>query len=116
MNSNNLKTEVGVIGAGPGGYVAAIRLAQLNKKVVLIDEDKLGGVCLNYGCIPSKAMISASAFFDKIKRASKMGINVDKVTMDFKKMQEWKDEIVSKLNKGVEFLCKKNKNTLLGLL
>jgi dihydrolipoamide dehydrogenase len=103
-----MKTEVCVIGAGSGGYVAAIRLAQLNKKVILIEEDKLGGVCLNYGCIPSKAMISASSFFNKIKRASKIGINAGKVTIDFKKMQEWKDEIVSKLNKGVEFLCRKN--------
>ena len=71
MGSNNItKTEVVVVGAGPGGYVAAIRLAQLNKKVVLVDEDKLGGVCLNYGCIPSKAMIYVSEFFDKVKKAS----------------------------------------------
>jgi len=108
MNGNTIKTEVAVIGAGPGGYVAAIRLAQLGKKVILIEEDKLGGVCLNYGCVPSKAMITASGLFGKIKTASKMGINADNVTMDFKKMQEWKDDIVSKLNKGIEFLCKKN--------
>jgi dihydrolipoamide dehydrogenase len=109
MNSSNTtKAEVVVIGAGPGGYVAAIRLGQLNKKVVLIDEDKLGGICLNYGCIPSKAMIYASEFLDKIKKSSDMGIKVDKVTMDFKKMQEWKDKVVSKLITGIEFLCKKN--------
>ena len=109
MNSGNImKAEVVVIGAGPGGYVAAIRLGQLNKKVVLIDEDKLGGICLNYGCIPSKAMIYASEFLDKIKKSSDMGIKVDKVTMDFKKMQEWKDGVVSKLITGIEFLCKKN--------
>lgn len=106
--SNIMKTEAVVIGAGPGGYVAAIRLAQLNKKAVLVDNDKLGGVCLNYGCIPSKAMISASGLFDKIKKSSEMGIKADNVTLDFTKMQEWKDKIVSKLNKGVEFLCKKN--------
>jgi dihydrolipoamide dehydrogenase len=106
--SNVMKTEAVVIGAGPGGYVAAIRLAQLNKKVVLVDNGKLGGVCLNYGCIPSKAMISASGLFDKIKKSSEMGIKADNVTLDFTKMQEWKDKIVSKLNKGVEFLCKKN--------
>ena len=105
----DIKAEVAVVGAGPGGYVAAIRLAQLGKKVVLIEEDKLGGVCLNYGCISSKAMISASEFFDKIKTASKMGIHADNVAMDFRKMQEWKEGIVSKLNKGIEFLCKKNK-------
>jgi len=109
MNSNNiLKTELAVIGAGPGGYVAAIRAAQLNKKVVLIEEDKLGGICLNYGCIPSKAMIYASEFLDKIKKSSNMGITVDKVTMNFPKMQQWKDNIVSKLNKGIGRLCKTN--------
>lgn len=110
MDTNNVvKTEVVVIGAGPGGYVAAIRLAQLNKKVVLIDKDKLGGICLNYGCIPSKAMIYASEFFDKIKKSSSMGINADNVSMDFTKMQEWKDKIVLKLNKGIRLLCKQNK-------
>jgi len=110
MDSNNtIKTEVVVIGAGPGGYVAAIRLAQLNKKVVLVDKDKLGGICLNYGCIPSKAMIYASEFLDKIKKSDKMGINVDNVTMDFAKMQEWKDKIISKLINGIDFLCKQNK-------
>lgn len=108
MNGNTMKTEVAVIGAGPGGYVAAIRLAQLGKKVILIEEDKLGGVCLNYGCVPSKAMITASSLFGKIKTASKMGIYVGAVAVDFKKMQEWKNGIVSKLNKGIEFLCKKN--------
>lgn len=109
MNSGkSIKTEIVVVGAGPGGYVAAIRLAQLGKKVVLIEEDKLGGVCLNYGCIPSKAMISALGVFDKIKKSSEMGINADKVALDFTKMQGWKNNIVSKLNKGVEFLCKKN--------
>jgi dihydrolipoamide dehydrogenase len=112
MNSNDIRTEVVVIGAGPGGYVAAIRLAQLGKKVVLVDEDKLGGICLNYGCIPSKAMISASGLFNKIKQSSKIGIKTGKVTIDFSKMQEWKDGIVSKLNKGIEFLCKKNNVTI----
>jgi len=110
MSPNNVtKTEVVVIGAGPGGYVAAIRLGQLNKKVILVDEDKLGGICLNYGCIPSKAMIYAAELFDKIKKSSNMGINASSATIDFKKMQEWKDEIVSKLNKGIELLCKSNK-------
>ena len=110
--NGNMKAESVVVGAGPGGYVAAIRLGQLNKKVVLVDEDKLGGICLNYGCIPSKALISASESFDKIKNTSKMGIKVDKITIDFKKMQEWKDGIVSKLNQGIEFLCKKNNVTV----
>ncbi|MBW2976373.1 dihydrolipoyl dehydrogenase [Candidatus Woesearchaeota archaeon] len=107
-----MKTDVAVVGGGPGGYVAAIRLAQLNKKVILIDKDKLGGTCLNYGCIPSKALISASGFFDKIKKSSVMGITVGKVELNFEKMQQWKDGIVSRLNSGIEFLCKKNNVTV----
>ena len=109
MNSSKaIQAEVVVIGAGPGGYVAAIRLSQLNKKVVLVDNDKLGGICLNYGCIPSKAMIYASEFLDKIKKSDKMGIKTGEVTMDFRKMQEWKDGIISKLNKGIDALCEEN--------
>ena len=111
-SSRDMISEVVVIGAGPGGYVAAIRLAQLGKKVVLVDKDKLGGICLNYGCIPSKAMIYASEFLDKIKKSDRMGISVDKVTMNFNKMQEWKDGIISKLNKGISVLCKENEITV----
>ncbi|MBI2208335.1 dihydrolipoyl dehydrogenase [Candidatus Woesearchaeota archaeon] len=107
--NNNAKADVVVIGAGPGGYVAAIRSAQLGKKTVLVEkDDKLGGICLNYGCIPSKAMIYASDFLSRIKNASNMGINADNVSMDFQKMQEWKDSIIAKLNKGIENLCKGN--------
>ncbi len=109
MKSNIIKSEVAVIGAGPGGYVAAIRLAQLGKNVVLIDKDKLGGICLNYGCIPSKAMIYVAEFLDKIKKSENMGISVEKVIVDFNKMQDWKDEIISRLNNGIELLCKSNK-------
>src|SRR3989338_2329576 len=113
MSENIIKTEVVVIGSGPGGYVAAIRLGQLNKKVVLVEEDsKLGGICLNHGCIPSKAMIYAAELFDKIKRSSVVGIKVDNASIDFNKLQEWKNSVVSKLNKGIEFLCKGNKVTV----
>ena len=113
MDSIEINTEVVVIGAGPGGYVTAIRAAQLNKKVVLIEEDKLGGICLNYGCIPSKAMIYASNFLDKIKKSSNMGITVNKAAMDFSKMQQWKNKITLKLTKGIEVLCKGNKITII---
>ncbi|MAE43070.1 dihydrolipoyl dehydrogenase [Candidatus Woesearchaeota archaeon] len=114
MESNStIKTELAVIGAGPAGYVAAIRAAQLKHKVVLIEEDKLGGICLNSGCIPSKALIYASDFLDKIKNSSNMGIKVGKASIDFKKMQQWKDNIVLKLNKGIDTLCKANKITII---
>lgn len=106
---NVLKTDVAIIGAGPGGYVAAIRLSQLGKKVTLIDRNNLGGICLNYGCIPSKALIYAAEFFDKIKKADSMGINISNASMDFGKLQEWKNSIISKLNNGIGLLCKNNK-------
>ncbi len=107
-NDSVMKTEVAVIGAGPGGYVAAIRLAQLGKKVTLIDKGELGGICLQCGCIPSKALISAAELFDKIKESSIMGINVSNASIDFKKLIEWKESIISKLAKGIEFLCKQH--------
>lgn len=101
------KTDVAVIGTGPGGYVAAIRLGQLGKKVIVVDKDKIGGTCLNYGCIPSKALITAAKFYDKIQKdANKMGINVSNATVDMQKMLQWKNDIVSKLTKGVSQLLK----------
>ena len=108
MANGAIKTEVAVIGAGPGGYVAAIRLAQLGKKVALIDRNELGGICLQCGCIPSKALIAAAELFGKIKEASIMGINVGSVSIDFSKLIEWKSSIILKLTRGIEFLCKQN--------
>ena len=106
-----LKTEVLVIGAGPGGYVAAIRLGQLGKQVVLVDKEGmegLGGICMNHGCIPSKALILASKFFHRIKNAGEMGINISDVSIDGNKLQDWKNGILKKLRTGVDFLLRKN--------
>ena len=100
--------DVIVIGAGPGGYVAAIRLGQLGKKVMLVEKHKLGGECLNYGCIPSKALINASKLLDKAKHASQMGLQFDNVSVDFKKLQQWKQIVVDKLVSGIGFLLKAN--------
>lgn len=102
-----------VIGAGPGGYVAAIRLAQLGKKVLLVEKASLGGVCLNVGCIPSKALITAAKTVDKLKKADVMGISVGAVSIDFPKMISWKDGIVKKLTGGIGQLVKANGGEIL---
>lgn len=99
-----------VIGAGPGGYVAAIRAAQLGQKVVVVERDKVGGVCLNVGCIPSKALIHVGQEYAKTQKETPFGLKVDKAELDFAKAQEWKDNsVVKKLTMGVSGLLKKNK-------
>jgi dihydrolipoamide dehydrogenase len=103
------EVDVLVIGAGPGGYVAAIRAAQLGKSVVVVDKAEIGGVCLNRGCIPSKALISASHRFEEIKQAGDMGITAGEIKVDFAKVQAWKQGIVNKLTGGVGSLLKGNK-------
>ncbi len=95
-----------VIGAGPGGYVAAIRLAQLGKKVAVVEKEALGGVCLNWGCIPSKALIYAGTLYEKIQHAGDMGIVADNVRLDMAKLQQWKGSVVSKLTGGIGQLFK----------
>lgn len=103
------KFDAIVIGAGPGGYPCAIRLAQLGKKVAIIEKDTVGGVCLNVGCIPSKALIKASSTFEKMQKADGMGFKVKGVEVDFKGLQEWKQSVVNKLTGGVSQLLKGNK-------
>lgn len=102
-----LETEVAVIGAGPGGYVCAIRLGQLGKDVVLIERmENLGGECLNFGCIPSKTLIHVADQYYSLQQAEKFGIKVSHVEFDAKKMQEWKQHVVKTLTSGVKLLCK----------
>ncbi|RPF56141.1 dihydrolipoyl dehydrogenase [Aquisalibacillus elongatus] len=98
-----------VVGAGPGGYVAAIRAAQMGQKVTIVDKGNLGGVCLNVGCIPSKALISAGHRYEHAKGSEDMGIVAENVSVNFDKVQEWKGQIVNKLTGGVESLLKANK-------
>ncbi len=108
--SKTEKPDVVVIGAGPGGYVAAIRAAQLGKKVVIVDKGTIGGECLNWGCIPSKALISAANLFHKIEKdASEMGIIVQKPSIDMEKLQQWKQGIQNRLIEGITQLLKANK-------
>ncbi|CAM3669678.1 dihydrolipoyl dehydrogenase [Erysipelothrix urinaevulpis] len=105
-----LELDTIVIGSGPGGYVAAIRAAQLGKKVAIIEKDNIGGVCLNVGCIPSKALINAGHRYLEAQTSEQFGIKTSKVEIDFAKTQKWKDEqVVGQLTSGVEMLLKKNK-------
>src|SRR5690606_2867233 len=104
------KYDVIVIGAGPGGYVCAIRCAQLGMTVACVEKrETLGGTCLNIGCIPSKALLhSSEKFEDADKHFAHIGIEV-KPKLDLKKMMAFKDEVVEANTKGIEFLFKKNK-------
>lgn len=105
-----IELDTVVIGAGPGGYVAAIRAAQLGQKVTVIEKEKLGGVCLNVGCIPSKALIAAGHRYQEALHSDIFGVSAEKVTLDFSKTQQWKDnEVVNKLTTGIGMLLKKNK-------
>src|SRR4030088_3489744 len=100
-----------VIGAGPGGYVCAIRASQHSVDRVLVEAKKLGGTCLNVGCIPSKALIHAAEQFEKIVRigsgARPLGISVSRPELDLAKTMLWKEGIVGRLNNGVSGLLKK---------
>jgi len=100
--------EAIVLGGGPGGYVCAIRLAQLGVKTLCIEEEEYGGVCLNWGCIPSKALIANAHFYEKAKTIGAHGIEVAEIKVNPEKMQDWKNGIVKKLTGGVRGLLKSN--------
>ena len=100
--------DVLVIGAGPGGYPAAIRASQLGLKTLIVEKSMWGGTCLNIGCIPSKALIEAGKTYEKIDKATAMGISVGEKSLDMGKLQEWKGGIVDKMTSGVRGLCKGN--------
>ncbi|MBI5227245.1 dihydrolipoyl dehydrogenase [Candidatus Micrarchaeota archaeon] len=109
MGQLTTNVDVAVIGAGPGGYTAAIRAAQLGLEVILIEKERLGGVCTNVGCIPSKALIHAAdvKYEAEFENAKNMGIHAD-IRVDFPQMQKWKDGVVSDLRNGITTLCKLN--------
>ena len=100
-----------VIGAGPGGYVAAIKAAQLGLKTACVEKQYLGGTCLNVGCIPSKALLDSSERYHAIQHLANRGIAVDGVKLDLAKMMKFKDDVVAKSTGGVNFLFRKNKIT-----
>ena len=105
------KFEVVVVGGGPGGYVAAIRAAQLGKKVAIVQSNHLGGVCLNWGCIPTKALLKNADVLGIVKNASKYGIEIPEYTVKWSKVIKRSRDVSRRLNKGIEFLMKKNKVT-----
>src|SRR6056297_412829 len=98
-----------IIGAGPGGYVGAIRARQLGLKVCVIEKDKTGGVCLNIGCIPSKSLIHQAETFRNTKVLERMGVTVDSSSFDYSKVQAESRKASETLSKGVGYLLKKNK-------
>jgi dihydrolipoamide dehydrogenase len=104
----NKTYDVIVIGGGPGGYPCAIRLGQLKQKVLCIEKEEVGGVCLNWGCVPSKAVIATSHTYEKVKGGATFGLFVDNPRIDANKLQDWKDGIVKKLTGGVRTLFKGN--------
>src|SRR5438270_1942228 len=106
------KFEVVVVGSGPGGYVAAIKAAQIGKKTAVIERESIGGVCLNWGCIPSKALIHAAHVYEEATgHAVTMGMDFGKPKLDSKKLEAWKSEVVQKMTNGVAQLLKGNKVT-----
>ena len=107
------KFDLIVIGSGPGGYVAAIRGAQLNLKVAVVEQESLGGICLNWGCIPTKALLKSAQVFEYIKHSEDYGIQVNHSKVNFSKMINRSRAVASSMSKGIEFLFKKNKITKL---
>ena len=103
------ENSVLVIGGGPGGYVAAIRASQLGAKVTLIEKDKVGGTCLNRGCMPTKAMLHTSEIYDAATHSADIGIIGADVQVDWEKVQGFRASVVEKLTSGVKALCKANK-------
>ncbi len=113
MPNDSLPADVVVLGGGPGGYVAAIRAAQLGLNTVCVEMDRtLGGTCVNVGCIPSKALLQSSEHFEFARvHAHEHGIHIDALRLDLARMQQRKDDVVAKNTRGIEFLFKKNRVT-----
>jgi dihydrolipoamide dehydrogenase len=110
MSNETITTEVVVLGSGPGGYSAAFRAADLGKKVVLVERyETLGGVCLNVGCIPSKALLHAAKVIDDAAEMSEFGLNFSKPKIDTEKLRQWKNSVVKKLTGGLKAMAKQRK-------
>ncbi|MCB0358414.1 MAG: FAD-dependent oxidoreductase, partial [Bdellovibrionales bacterium] len=97
-----------VIGSGPGGYVAAIRAAQLGLKTACVERENPGGICLNWGCIPTKALLKSAEMYQHMLHSSEFGIEAEGLQFNFPSIIDRSREVVSKMTKGVQFLFKKN--------
>src|SRR5580704_12087593 len=101
-----------VVGAGPGGYVAAIRAAQLGMKAAIVERDQLGGICLNWGCIPTKALLRTSEINHLLHHLDQYGFTAKEVSFDLKKVVERSRKVAKQLSNGVAYLMRKNKITV----
>src|SRR5476651_1766045 len=104
--------DVIVVGGGPGGYVCAIRCAQLGLKTAVVERERLGGICLNWGCIPTKALLRSSEIYHYMQNAESYGLKADNVSFDLNKVVERSRKVAGQLNAGVKGLMKKNKVTV----
>ena len=109
MDSTNERYDLVVIGAGPGGYVAAIRAAQLGMKTAVVEREALGGVCLNWGCIPSKALLRNAEVLSLLRRADDFGFQFDNLKIDYSKAVDRSRKVVEQNTKGIGFLFRKHK-------
>ncbi|MFQ6610245.1 MAG: FAD-dependent oxidoreductase, partial [Fidelibacterota bacterium] len=105
--------DILIIGGGPGGYVAAIRAAQLGKSVAIIEEERLGGICLNWGCIPTKALLHNAELLHSMQNSKKFGIQFESISVNWNKGIKRSRDVANRLSKGVEYLLKKNQVKLL---
>jgi dihydrolipoamide dehydrogenase len=106
---SSTKYDLIVLGSGPGGYVAAIRASQLGLKTAIVEAEELGGICLNWGCIPTKALLKSAQVFEYISHASDYGISVQGAEADFSGLVKRSRGVADGMSKGVQFLMKKNK-------
>ena len=101
--------DIIILGSGPGGYVTAIRASQLGLKTAIVEKESLGGVCLNWGCIPTKALLKSAQVFEYLKHASDYGLNISEFSKDFNAVVDRSRNVAEGMSKGVNFLMKKNK-------